>query len=432
MNHDFPPHYQLYNGHVETLKERYIAAMEACDVDVLVVEAGEVIGVPYDDNYFDFRADWLFNQWLPGDDLPGSRLIITRSGEVVLAVIFTQTYWEQQAHVPDGPYQTVLNARVFGSSQEIDAFVDKTWGEDQVSVRSPEHPSILRDLTYAAGIKTPWELENLREACARAWAGHYAVAQAWQNGSTELECYTHYLAAIGGTERDMGYSPIIATNHNAAVLHYRGRERFNMQDNLSLLIDAGASYHGYHSDISRTHASSGAHDIYRHLVDGMVQLQASLRDLMVAGASWSDCDSISLIKVAQLLHDAGVLRWSSEDAVVRQLAHAFYPHGLGHLLGTRTHDHGGYLRADGTEVPPPASRHYLRCTRILEPGMVLTLEPGCYFIESLLEPWRIQHPDACDWALVDLLAHHGGIRVEDDIAVTSHAKPDVLSAEVTG
>jgi Xaa-Pro dipeptidase len=109
-----------------------------------------------------------------------------------------------------------------------------------------------------------------------------------------------------------------------------------------------------------------------------------------------------------------------DDAVEAGLTAPFFPHGLGHFLGIQVHDVGGRQKApEGGVVPPPRQYPYLRTTRTIEEGHVFTIEPGLYFIEMLLRPHR-SGPKAglFDWKLVDQLAGHGGIRIEDNILVT--------------
>ena len=103
-------------------------------------------------------------------------------------------------------------------------------------------------------------------------------------------------------------------------------------------------------------------------------------------------------------------------------ARRFFPHGLGHFLGIQVHDVGGHLAdPDGRRAPPPKAHPMLRSTRTLEPGHVLTVEPGVYFIEMLLDGWRNgteSRRDAINWEAVDALAPYGGVRIEDNVLVT--------------
>lgn len=97
----------------------------------------------------------------------------------------------------------------------------------------------------------------------------------------------------------------------------------------------------------------------------------------------------------------------------------FLPHGLGHPLGLQVHDVAGFMQDDhGSHLAAPAQHPYLRCTRILEPGMVVTIEPGIYFIDSLLAPWREgEFSRHFDWQRIDALKPFGGIRIEDNIVI---------------
>jgi Xaa-Pro dipeptidase len=97
------------------------------------------------------------------------------------------------------------------------------------------------------------------------------------------------------------------------------------------------------------------------------------------------------------------------------------PHGIGHLLGLQVHDVGGLQRSPGGgEIARPDGHPYLRLTRRLEPGFVVTMEPGLYFIDQLLSQARAQaHGAHINWPRVEQLRRFGGIRIEDDLAVTA-------------
>jgi Xaa-Pro dipeptidase len=111
------------------------------------------------------------------------------------------------------------------------------------------------------------------------------------------------------------------------------------------------------------------------------------------------------------------------------LSRVFYPHGLGHFLGLQVHDVAGLVDNDGAPLPRPEGYPALRLTRVLEPGNVLTIEPGLYFIDVLLREWR-ESGDASmiDWDRVDQLKPFGGIRIEDDVLVTEAGNEDLTRA----
>jgi Xaa-Pro dipeptidase len=99
----------------------------------------------------------------------------------------------------------------------------------------------------------------------------------------------------------------------------------------------------------------------------------------------------------------------------------FFPHGIGHMLGLQVHDVGGLCAdAEGSTLPKPPLDPALRLTRRLEPGFVVTMEPGFYFIDALLGPQRQgPHASRIDWSRVDRLRKFGGIRIEDNLAITA-------------
>jgi Xaa-Pro dipeptidase len=123
--------------------------------------------------------------------------------------------------------------------------------------------------------------------------------------------------------------------------------------------------------------------------------------------------------IAGVLEQAGVIRAAADDAVESGLSGVFFPHGLGHFLGLQTHDVAGLVDNRSQPIPRPEGHPALRLTRVLEAGNVLTVEPGLYFIDSLLQRWRREGDAALvDWQRVEELAPYGGIRIEDNVLVT--------------
>jgi Xaa-Pro dipeptidase len=167
--------------------------------------------------------------------------------------------------------------------------------------------------------------------------------------------------------------------------------------------------------------------IFATLIDGMHNLQQELCAAVAPGVDWRELHLRAHRLVAGLLRDAGVLRIPADDAVATGVSSAFMPHGLGHLLGLQVHDVGGLSAAAGTEpIPRPEGHPSLRLTRCLESGMVVTVEPGLYFIDSLLQDLRAgRHADAVNWTPVETLRSCGGIRIEDNVFVTNSGHDNI-------
>jgi Xaa-Pro dipeptidase len=135
--------------------------------------------------------------------------------------------------------------------------------------------------------------------------------------------------------------------------------------------------------------------------------------------------------LGDVLHETGITTVTGDAALERGVTSVFFPHGIGHLLGLQVHDVGGVMGdGSGREVERPAGHPYLRLTRMLEPGVVVTVEPGIYFIESLLKAARADSARASliDWEVVDELRPFGGVRIEDNV-VTTAAKPENITRD---
>ena len=217
----------------------------------------------------------------------------------------------------------------------------------------------------------------------------------------------------------MPYGNIVGINQNAAVLHHKILNPLKVEGR-SLLVDAGADYQGYAADITRTSVTPLAGELFTSLRDGVDTITRDLIAQMKVGDSYVDTHLLAHRKVAELLVELGVVKTSVEQAIEKKVTSTFFPHGIGHLLGLQVHDRGGkQINVAGDLKPSPADHPFLRCTRTIENNMVFTIEPGIYFIPSLLEKLRADNAAAVDWHLVDKLLPCGGVRIEDNVVVTS-------------
>jgi Xaa-Pro dipeptidase len=259
----------------------------------------------------------------------------------------------------------------------------------------------------------------LREANRLGALGHEAAAEAFRAGASEFEIELAFLRACGQREQELPYNPIIALNDAGAVLHYQVLERQPPPERYSLLIDAGAEFAGYASDITRTYSAEDAD--FAALIRRMDQLQQGLCARVRAGADWRDIHLAAHQGTAEVLRDADLILCSADEALATHVTSVFLPHGIGHLLGLEVHDVGGFMASpEGGDIERPQGHPYLRLTRVLEPGFVVTMEPGLYFIDQLLEAARADaRGSRINWSRVGELSRFGGIRIEDDLAVSA-------------
>lgn len=250
---------------------------------------------------------------------------------------------------------------------------------------------------------------------------HRAAHNAFIAGASEYDIHMDYLRELRQTDNELPYPSIVALNRNAAVLHYQHQERTAPAQLRSFLLDAGAQFAGYAADVTRTY--SAARDDFAALVAGMHTLQQSLCSLVRPGIDYADIHLQAHRLIAALLCEAGILNVTADEAVARGLTAVFFPHGVGHLLGLQVHDVAGFtIDSEGNTKAPPAGHPYLRLTRKLEAGFVVTIEPGLYFIDALLDKARAASlAAAIDWPRVEALRACGGIRIEDNVVCTDAA-----------
>ena len=258
----------------------------------------------------------------------------------------------------------------------------------------------------------------LAEANRRAAKGHAAVLEAFRAGAaSELDLHLLYLRATAQDDPETPYKNIVALNEHAATLHHVTYTKHpSSAPAQSLLLDAGAAYQGYCSDVTRTWGEgrpAPRRSAFAALVAGVEAMQQRLCDAIAVGMPYEKLHDESHRQVAAILRDVGIAQLSSEELVAGGVTRAFFPHGLGHSLGLQCHDVGCAL------TKPRADNPFLRNTSVIEVGQVFTIEPGVYFIEPLLAPVRAKEVGGIDWKLVKEMGALGGVRIEDDVVVTA-------------
>jgi len=433
MNTDLAP---LYAQHLATLRERADEALALGGFDHLAIAAGMPPGRFLDDQDYPFVANPHFTHWLPLTDAPGSWLVHTPGAKPRLIFVQPRDYWHVVPQAPRGYWVEHVDIVVVRSAAEAVAQLPTgrraTIGPacpaiDGADIDNP--PAVLDYLHWHRSYKTPYELELMREASRIGARAHRAAEAAFRAGESEFGIHLAYLAAARQIDAELPYASIVGLNEHGAVLHYTNFDRTPPAETRSFLIDAGASCAGYASDITRTHAAAG-HDEFQALIDSMNTAQQGFAAMVRAGQSYPELHLHAHHVLAGVLREHGFIRMSAESAVASGVTSAFFPHGLGHLIGLQVHDVAGFQQsARGGSIPRPPGHPYLRMTRTLEPGMVVTIEPGLYFIDMLLAELKAKPVAAdVDWAKVDAFRKYGGIRIEDDVACTDGA-PENLTRD---
>lgn len=407
----------LYARHLETLLRRYRVALDEFKLDAIVIAAGTLSYYFKDDNSHPFKAFSFAQQWLPFD-LPAGSYVVIKRDKPELIWPAKQDFWHMLNAIPEGEWQHHWLITPTDSNAWTSSLPNKVAYLGPASLPEyTQHESLYTWLAFDRAIKTPYEIACLEEATRVATLGHHAAQQAFSQGASEFEVHLAYLAATQQDASETPYPNIVGINEHAAVLHYEQKSRQRPFRPLTLLVDAGASHHGYASDITRT--TTLLNDDFAALVEGMDTLEQHIVSQAVTGTSFVELHYQTLAGVARLLNQHGICRLSVEEQLIKHIPQYFFPHGLGHLLGLQVHDVGGKQHsAKGDIVDSPKESPFLRLTRPLQENMVITIEPGLYFIPMLLDKMRAEQPQhGCDMEKIESLLPYGGIRIEDNIVI---------------
>ncbi|GHF90254.1 Xaa-Pro dipeptidase [Thalassotalea marina] len=418
----------LYPAHVTELQHRAKQALSRENLDGMIIHSGQELRVFLDDTTYPFKVNPHFKHWLPLTNVPNSWLIINGSDKPTLIYYQPVDFWHKVLPLTDSYWNDFFDIKVLTKASDVEKLlpydkkgfayigahieVAQALGFETIN---PE--GLLNCIHYHRAYKTAYEQECMRESNRLAVLGHQAAKNAFLAGLSEYEIQRAYLKAMQYGENDTPYGSIIALNENAAILHYTMLEQKAPSEHRSFLIDAGANFHGYAADITRTYARGNSE--FADLITRMDQLMVNAVDGLKPGKSYAELHVETFAQIAQVMQEFNLINVSADSAVESGIVSAFFPHGLGHHLGLQTHDVGGFMADErGTHVNAPEQHPFLRATRTVEANQVFTIEPGLYFIDSLLSDIKqSDKADMVNWSKVEIMRPYGGIRIEDNIIV---------------
>ncbi|MFW7379572.1 MAG: Xaa-Pro dipeptidase [Oligoflexus sp.] len=418
----------LFTNHISTMNQRLEKVCNDLGVDSVVIGSGSSQYFFEDDQDLPFRSNHHFAHWCPH---PGQgHLLQLKPGEKPKLLVYQpDDFWSEHQSI---------QASDWTESFEIQEFTDpdKIWQALEKSGRTVYHgpdvqlaeaagldidaQELLPRLNWNRSFKTEYEVACITEATQKAAKAHESAEDCFRAGGSELDIHFAYLQSLRSLDRQLPYESIVCLNEKAAILHYPNK-RDHVRHGMSLLIDSGAAYRGYACDITRTYASDKAPALFHELLESMQKLQQKLCKMVKIGFSMADIHYQSHLSIANTLLEFGIIKnISAEDAVKEGISASFYPHGVGHMLGLLVHDVAGkQIDETGRQGEPDHRFPKLRSVRKLLPGNLVTIEPGVYFIDSLLKQQESgnfnQH---FDWDLIASLRSCGGIRIEDNVLVT--------------
>ncbi|MDG5766922.1 aminopeptidase P family protein [Balneolales bacterium ANBcel1] len=412
---------------------------------LIYLKGGSVAGRYHTDFEYPFRQESNF-LYLTGIDEPDMAAFFEcGSGEYTLVIPRRSSQfavWMGYILTPEeyreryGPDHIIYNDEVHDwlkkrAPQQIHILPDS--GDEIAKAGYQTESGELQDaLAYCRVIKTDGEMDCLKKAASAANQAHLEVMKAVGPGVREYEMkalfdyHTHRHGMVHAP-----YSGIFASGPGSAILHYTGYRR-TVEANELFLVDAGAEYAGYAADVTRTMpAGASFTPLQADLYDIVLDAQNTALNLIRPGNKMEDLHLAAARCIASGLRDCGLLRGSVDDLMETNIFALFFPHGLGHFLGLDTHDVGGYPK--GTEKIDRPGLRFLRARRTFESGMVLTIEPGLYFIPALLEP-AFEDGKTSSFLNREKLAgllDFGGIRIEDNVIVRDDGMENLTTAPKT-
>ena len=294
-----------------------------------------------------------------------------------------------------------------GVNRELDDEILREIGAMRAVNRKPVHPPqtivdpglIIHEMRV---LKSPDELEIMQTAADIAAEAHVEAMKAARPGMQEYQIE----ALIEQVFRRRGaagpaYTSIVGGGANATVLHYINNDA-ELHDGDLLLVDAGAEYKGYASDITRTFPINGRYTpAQREIYDLVLKAQMECVEMVRPGVTHEQLKQHSIEVLTEGMVELGLLKGSPEELIKEKKHEQFYMHGLGHMIGIDVHDVGKY--------------YFGQDSRPLEAGVVMTVEPGIY-----ISPATKDIPEK----------YLGiGVRIEDDVLCTSNG-PRVLTNKV--
>ena len=421
----------MLQTHIEKTTDRWAQGLAHAQFDAVWIAAGNDHLHFQDDHGPAFKPHPFFTQFVdPTYAHAGAQCLVRPGQKPQLFLLQPTDYWHAVSPLPEYLNDWV-DLHVFSDQSSLDkacrdavqpnercAFVGEVLNKDTDNelLGTPNDERLLAYMSFHRARKTEYELQAMRIASEVGVRGHIAAEEAFRAGKAEFDIHMAYLAASSQTDLELPYGNIVALNEHGATLHYQLHDRQPPAQHRSLLIDAGGEHLGYASDITRTYAID-TESSFADLIDLMQSHQDAILAEVSPSRTFASLHVFMHENLARVLESANLITCSAEDALEMGITEKFCPHGLGHLLGIQVHDVGGHLaNEDGDAAPPPDNYPTLRFTRQIETDQVFTIEPGIYFIDSMIKSLR--DDDApINWQTLEALYPYGGVRIEDNVRV---------------
>lgn len=431
----------------QTYIQRRKKIIETMKSGIGVFLANQLLPMNYSDNTFHFRQDSTFLYYF-GIDEPGiAAMIDFDSGETALfadeltlediiwmgrqktfaekkveAGIDTVKPFAQLAEICREEKRKIHYLHPYQA--EVANRLSAILGISSEGLKAEQSIQLLKNVVAQRSIKSAEEVAEITNALTLTYKMHTDAMKMAAPGRRESELAGHIegIALSGGS----GVSfPVILSVH-PEILHNHSHS--NILRNGDLLVnDSGAeAFSHYAADITRTFPVNGSYsqqqkEIYQIVLDA----QMAAIDMMKPGVYFKEVHLKAAATIASGLKDLGLMKGDVQEAVQAGAHALFFPHGLGHMMGLDVHDMENlgeqYVGYDQTVTRSEQfGLAYLRFAKKMEPGHVLTVEPGLYFIPELIQQWKKTNKlsNFIEYGTVEKFIGFGGVRIEDDVLIT--------------
>lgn len=292
------------------------------------------------------------------------------------------------------------------------------------SVRSNASAELIKAVVKLRSVKDKYEIEDIEKAIEITWHMHTTAMKMAMPGVIEQEIAGRIEGIAISMGAQVSFPVILSVDGQTLHNHYHGN---TLKKGRMLISDAGAETNlNYCSDITRTVPVGGIFDQRQKDIYEIV-LEANMKAIQAVkpGRMNRDVHFVAARVVTEGLKSIGLMKGNTEDALAAGAHAMFFPHGLGHMLGLDVHDleglgenHVGY--DETVKRSEQFGLAFLRLAKALQPGYVITIEPGIYFIPALINKWKSEGlcKDFINFDKAITYFDFGGIRIEDDILVT--------------
>jgi Xaa-Pro aminopeptidase len=434
----------------DTYLNRRQALIKGLGEGLILLLGNEESSKNYLDNTYRFRQDSNFLYFVGWDRPHLAAILDTETGETTLYgddLTIDHIVWmgphasiremaERVGIAQTAPYDQL--AEVLTSAQKKDRKIHylppyraenllklaKWMGQSVEEVAAGVSVPLIKQIVRQAGIKTEEELVEIEKAVTISGQMHIAAMRSARPGIKEAELAGIVEGIAIGAGGDTAYPVILTVNGQTLHNHYYGN---TLQSGQMVLGDFGAetAMH-YAGDITRTFpVDKKFTEKQKHIYQLVLQAEVAAIEAVKPGVPYRDIHLMAARLMADGLKDLGLMKGDMEAAVAEGAHALFFPHGLGHMMGLDVHDmedlgedYVGYT--DSIKRSEQFGLRSLRLGRELEPGFVLTVEPGLYFIPELIAQWRSagKFRDFINYDKVETYLDFSGVRIEDNVVVT--------------